>query len=92
MASKLQTTIKLYLKDEEGNFTTKQFKSAEMLPGSVMEDATELQVELEEIVKTNDMEEIGLSCVSVMTLSQKLFLKVNLQAKNFLTEWMRVKS
>ncbi len=36
MASKLQTTIKLYLKDEEGNFTTKQFKSAEMLPGSVM--------------------------------------------------------
>lgn len=58
MASKLQTTIKLYLKDEEGNFTTKQFESAEMLPGSVMEDATELQVELEEIVKTNDMEEI----------------------------------
>lgn len=58
MASKLQTTIKLYLKDEEGNFTSKQFKSAEMLPGSVMEDATELQVELEEIVKTNDMEEI----------------------------------
>ena len=43
MASKLQTTIKLYLKDEEGNFTSKQFKSAEMLPGSVMEDATELR-------------------------------------------------
>ena len=83
MASKLQTTIKLYLKDEEGNFTTKQFKSAEMLPGSVMEDATELQVELEEIVKTNKIwHEIGLSCVSVMTLSQKLFLKVNLRAKN----------
>ncbi|MGL9971381.1 phage tail assembly chaperone G [Enterococcus sp. DIV1420a] len=58
MASNLQTTIKLYVKDDEGKYKTKRFKSAEMLPGSVMEDATELQVELEEIVKTNDMEEI----------------------------------
>jgi hypothetical protein len=58
MASKLQTTIKLNFKNEEGKYQKKQFKSAEILPGSVMEDATQLQVELEESTKTNDMEEI----------------------------------
>lgn len=58
MVNKLQTTIKLNFKESKGGYETKQFKSAEMLPGSVMEDAMALQVELEESTQTSDMEEI----------------------------------
>lgn len=58
MTSKLQTTIKLNFKKAKGGYEKKQFKSADILPGSVMEDATALQVELEESTQTNDMEEI----------------------------------
>lgn len=43
MASKLQTTIKLMQKGEDGKYKPKQFKSAEFLPGSVSEDAAEVQ-------------------------------------------------
>lgn len=41
--SKFQTTIKLTQKNEEGKYEHKQYKSAEFLPGSVMEDAAEIQ-------------------------------------------------
>ncbi|MGX4686304.1 phage tail assembly chaperone G [Vagococcus sp. JNUCC 83] len=58
MASKLQTTIKLNIKGKDGKYKTKQYKSAEILPGSVMEDATDLQIKLEQSTQTNDMEEI----------------------------------
>lgn len=58
MTSKFQTTIKLMRKNEEGKYKPVSYKSAEFLPGSVLEDATKLQIELEEAVKTNDMEEI----------------------------------
>ena len=57
MSSKFITTIKLMQK-EDGKYKPKQFKSAEFLPGTVLEDATSLQIELEAAVKTNDMENI----------------------------------
>ncbi|EJU8176827.1 hypothetical protein N5R23_002736, partial [Enterococcus faecalis] len=51
MASKFQQKIKLMIKD--GNkYTTKQFTSAEFLPGSVMDTGTDLQIRLEEATKT----------------------------------------
>lgn len=58
MASKFQQTIKLKIKGEDKKYSEKQFKSAEFIPGSVMEDATGLQIELEEVIETNKMEEI----------------------------------
>lgn len=45
-------------KDDKGKYKSEQFKSAEFLPGSVLEDATQLQLELEQATQTNDMEEI----------------------------------
>lgn len=57
MASKFQQTIKLMIK-EEGKYKSKQFKSAEFLPGSVMENASDLQIRLDEATHTNDMDEI----------------------------------
>jgi hypothetical protein len=56
--SKYQTTIKLMQKNKDGKYKSVQFKSAEFLPGSVMEEATSLQTRLQEAIKTNDMEEI----------------------------------
>lgn len=41
--SKFQITIKLKQKNDEGKYETKQYKSAEFLPGSVMVDAAEIQ-------------------------------------------------
>lgn len=57
MASKFQQKIKLMIKDGS-KYTTKQFTSAEFLPGSVMDTGTDLQIRLEEATKTNDMEAI----------------------------------
>lgn len=45
-------------KNKDGKYKSVQFKSAEFLPGSVMEEATSLQTRLQEAIKTNDMEEI----------------------------------
>ena len=42
MASKFQQKIKLMIKDGS-KYTTKQFMSAEFLPGSVMDTGTDLQ-------------------------------------------------
>ena len=56
MASKFQQTIKLMKKNEDNKYKSVQFKSAEFLPGSVMEDATALQVEFEQAAETNDLE------------------------------------
>ncbi|HDV6603465.1 TPA: hypothetical protein RJW77_003284, partial [Enterococcus faecalis] len=52
MASKFQQKIKLMIKDGS-KYTTKQFTSAEFLPGSVMDTGTDLQIRLEEATKTN---------------------------------------
>ncbi|EGO5823245.1 phage tail assembly chaperone G [Enterococcus faecalis] len=57
MGSKFQQKIKLMIKDGS-KYTTKQFTSAEFLPGSVMDTGTDLQIRLEEATKTNDMEAI----------------------------------
>ena len=56
MASKFQQTIKLMQKDADGKYKTKQFKSAEFLPGTVMEDATSLQYKMQDA--TGDVEEL----------------------------------
>ncbi|MDT2832248.1 hypothetical protein P7H62_14755 [Vagococcus carniphilus] len=58
MVSKFQQTIKLMKKNEEGKYKPTQFKSAEFLPGSVMEDANTLLLELNQAIRTNDMDEI----------------------------------
>lgn len=55
--SKFQQKIKL-MKKEDGKFKPKQYTSAEFLPGSVMDEATTLRIELGEVTATNDMEEI----------------------------------
>lgn len=52
--SKFQTTIKLVQKNDEGNYDTKQYKSAEFLPGSVMEDATDIQEKLSKASQAED--------------------------------------
>lgn len=58
MTSKFQQTIKLMKKNEDGKYKAASFKSAEFLPGNVMDDAMALQIKLEEATKTNDMEEV----------------------------------
>lgn len=45
--SKYQTTIKLTKKDEEGKYEQVQFKSAEFLPGTVVEDAAGVMEEMQ---------------------------------------------
>lgn len=62
MASKLQTTIKLRMKNEEGQLKPKQFKSAEFLPGSVMEDSTELLQTMSESESAEDVKEALKNC------------------------------
>lgn len=58
MTSKFQQTIKLMKKNEDNKYKPVQFKSAEFLPGTVMEDANTLLLELQEVIQTNDMDEI----------------------------------
>lgn len=58
MASKFQQKIKLMQKNEEGKYKQVQFTSAEFLPGSVMEEANGLLLNLQQAVQTNDMDEI----------------------------------
>jgi len=57
MASRFQQKIKL-MKKEDGKYKAFSYTSAEFLPGSLMDEATELQIKLEEKTRTNDMEEI----------------------------------
>ncbi|HFJ5762689.1 TPA: hypothetical protein ACGU53_001861 [Enterococcus faecium] len=45
--SKYQTTIKLTKKDEEGKYEQVHFKSAEFLPGTVVEDAAGVMEEMQ---------------------------------------------
>jgi len=58
MTSKFQKTIQLMKKNEDGKYKSVSFKSAEFLPGNVMDDAMALQLKLEEATGTNDMEEV----------------------------------
>ncbi len=58
MASKFQQTIKLMKKNEDNKYKPVQFKSADFLPGSVMEDANTILLELQKAIDTNDMDEI----------------------------------
>ncbi|MCD1025707.1 phage tail assembly chaperone G [Enterococcus sp. SMC-9] len=46
--SKLQTKIKIMQKDSEGKFKSKQYTSAEFLPGPVVEQAAEIMEEMYE--------------------------------------------
>lgn len=53
MASKFVKKIKLMQK-VDGKYEPKQFSSAEFLPGSVLEEALDLQFKLEETATNND--------------------------------------
>lgn len=53
--SKLQTKIKLMKKNDEGKYTAKQYTSAEFLPGSVMEQAAEIQEGMMESKTSDDV-------------------------------------
>lgn len=56
--SKFQTTIKLRQKNGEGKYEPKQYKSAEFLPGSVLEEASDIQDKLSKASKAEDANEV----------------------------------
>lgn len=57
MASKFVKKIKL-MKKVDGKYEAKQYSSAEFLPGQVLEEAIDLQFELEDAAKNNDKEDL----------------------------------
>lgn len=61
MANKLQTTIKIKIKEGK-EYKTKQFTSADFLPGSVLEDATDLLERMSESETTDDVKKALSDC------------------------------
>lgn len=58
MASKLQTTIKLKMKNKSGEFEKKQFTSVEDIPGSFLDDAIDATLDVEEALTSGDRKAI----------------------------------
>lgn len=55
--SKFQKTIQLMHKNEEGKYEKQSFKSAEFIPGSAVEDATDLLMKMSEAKETQEMKD-----------------------------------
>lgn len=55
--SKFQKTIQLMQKNGEGKNEKQSFKSAEFIPGSAVEEATEILMEMSEAKKSEEMKE-----------------------------------
>ncbi len=76
--SKYQTTIKLMKKNEDGKYKQVQFKSAEFLPGPVVEEAAEVMEVMQNAV---DKKSVSEALVELIHLLQILCLKDNLLVK-----------